>query len=358
MRWVWRLLVIIGGIMASTVPAAKAADTVTGTAIYRERIAVPPTAVFTAVLADVSRADAAAPELGRATIDPAGPPPYKFEIPYDSAAIDPNHTYAVRAKITVDDQLMFTTDTVHPVLTRGSPQHVEIVMKMASGRMPSPQTGNGTKSVRFQGMFTYLADAGRFRECHSGKSYPVAAEASFPELQEAYRENTAEPGAPLRVAVEGEVAMRPKMDGDGEEPTMIVHGVADTFPGKTCADDVAPAQLLNTYWVLEHIGDLTIEPAKNKKRQAHLVLTTEESRYRATAGCNLIGGQYTLDGDKLRLLPGPMTQMACAPPIDEYERRLLQALESTESWKIDGMNLTLIGRNGEDLAKFRAEYLR
>jgi putative lipoprotein len=48
------------------VPGAPLADDaeVSGTATYRERIALPPDAVFIAVLADVSRADAPAVEIG------------------------------------------------------------------------------------------------------------------------------------------------------------------------------------------------------------------------------------------------------------------------------------------------------
>jgi hypothetical protein len=66
------------------------AGTLEGTAAYRERIALPPDAVFEAVLQDISRADAPAKVLGRAIIDPAGQPPFRFEIAYDDAAVQPD----------------------------------------------------------------------------------------------------------------------------------------------------------------------------------------------------------------------------------------------------------------------------
>jgi uncharacterized lipoprotein YbaY len=53
---------------------------ITGTALYRERIALPPGAVFEATLEDISRADAPAEILGRARLEPAGQPPFRFEI--------------------------------------------------------------------------------------------------------------------------------------------------------------------------------------------------------------------------------------------------------------------------------------
>lgn len=113
-------------------PLLHAADMVTGTATYRERIAAPPDARFVAVLEDISRADAPAVELGRAEIDKAGNPPYAFEIAYDPAAIDDRHTYAVRATLTTGDRLLFTTDRVAQVLTRGAPSEIDLVMRMVS----------------------------------------------------------------------------------------------------------------------------------------------------------------------------------------------------------------------------------
>ena len=69
------------------VRAGRAADDghVTGTASYRERIALPPGAVFEAVLEDVSVADAPARELGRATVADPGNPPFAFDIGFDPA---------------------------------------------------------------------------------------------------------------------------------------------------------------------------------------------------------------------------------------------------------------------------------
>jgi copper homeostasis protein (lipoprotein) len=92
------------------------AGTLQGTAAYRERIALPPDAVFEATLQDVARADAPATVIGRAKLQPAGQPPFRFEIKYDDAAIKSNGRYAVRATITQGGQLLFTTDRVYSVL--------------------------------------------------------------------------------------------------------------------------------------------------------------------------------------------------------------------------------------------------
>src|ERR1700709_2047290 len=69
-----------------------------GTATYRERMALPPDAVFEATLEDVSRADAPATILGQARIEQPGNPPFHFTIQYDPALVLPTHVYAIRAR--------------------------------------------------------------------------------------------------------------------------------------------------------------------------------------------------------------------------------------------------------------------
>ena len=138
-QWVLLLAVtLIVGTTAMIVGAIPAqAETVTGSAQYRERIALPPNAVFTAQLLDVSLADTPSVEIGRAVIEPAGNPPYRFRINYDAKQIKPGHTYTVSARVTVNGKLMFVTDKTHPVLTAGSPDSVNILMKMASRSVAS-----------------------------------------------------------------------------------------------------------------------------------------------------------------------------------------------------------------------------
>ena len=89
---------------------AAAQSFVSGTALYKERIALPPGAVFVATLEDVSRVGGKAEELGRITLEKPGQPPFTFRIAYDPARIDQRSRYAVRARITLDGRLLFTTD--------------------------------------------------------------------------------------------------------------------------------------------------------------------------------------------------------------------------------------------------------
>ena len=104
------------------------ADTLQGTAECRENITLPADAVFEAELQDISIADAPAAVLGRSRLDPAGQPPFRFEIYYDGADIRTGHRYTVRATIKHQGRLLLTTDRIYPVLvSRNVPLQILLV---------------------------------------------------------------------------------------------------------------------------------------------------------------------------------------------------------------------------------------
>jgi putative lipoprotein len=117
--------------------APAAASLVTGTVGYRERIMLPPSAVVKVQLVDVSRADAPAMVIGEQSFDIGGKgAPYQFVIAYDPAKIEANHTYAVQARIEVGGKLRFISDQRYPVITRGAPTKVDILVKGATTPAP------------------------------------------------------------------------------------------------------------------------------------------------------------------------------------------------------------------------------
>jgi len=102
---------------------------VTGEAIYLERIAVPPDVRLEVKLEDISVADAPAERIGEVTIREAGQPPYPFTIEYDEAQIDPRHTYRLAARLYDGENLLFATDEVHQVITRGFPSEATLRLR-------------------------------------------------------------------------------------------------------------------------------------------------------------------------------------------------------------------------------------
>jgi putative lipoprotein len=108
---------------------------VTGTVAYRERVALPPTAVIKVQLVDVSRADAPAVVLGEQVIEAGGRQvPFAFEIRYDPARIDQRYTYAVQARIDDGDQLLFINDQRYAVITHGAPTEIAMMLRAVGGR--------------------------------------------------------------------------------------------------------------------------------------------------------------------------------------------------------------------------------
>ena len=103
---------------------------VTGTLTYRERIALPPGAVAEVWLLDTSLADAPAVEIAYQKITDPGNPPIPFVLEYDTSKIQERMQYSVRATIRHADQLLFTSDTHYPVLTRGAGNTADVLLIM------------------------------------------------------------------------------------------------------------------------------------------------------------------------------------------------------------------------------------
>jgi putative lipoprotein len=108
--------------------------TIEGEASYRERIALRHGAVLEVELLDVSRADAPSERLASIRIRAQSQVPIPFTLHYDPAMIEQNHTYAVTARLILQGKVIFRSDTVHPVLTRGAGNTVEILMVRTAGR--------------------------------------------------------------------------------------------------------------------------------------------------------------------------------------------------------------------------------
>jgi copper homeostasis protein (lipoprotein) len=114
-----------------------AAGRITGQVAYRERIALPPDAAIHLTLEDVSRQDAPATYIASQVIPTLGRQvPILFALYYASDAIDPRHTYQVRAAIVIDGQRRFMTTQAYPVLTRGNPDHIEMTVQGVQSKQP------------------------------------------------------------------------------------------------------------------------------------------------------------------------------------------------------------------------------
>ncbi len=107
--------------------------TVTGTITYLQRIALPPGTMKVLVqLADISKQDVASVVLGQQIITLEQQVPIPFVVTYNPKDIISTHRYAIQARITAQDGLLwFTTTSVYQVITNGYPHsNVEIILQM------------------------------------------------------------------------------------------------------------------------------------------------------------------------------------------------------------------------------------
>lgn len=210
--------------------------------------------------------------------------------------------------------------------------------------------------VTLRGMFLYFADAARFTECRSGRSWPVAMEGAFLGLQRAYLEARPAPQVPVLAEIEGMIAQRPRMEGGGTEAAMIVERLARLLPGEACDRPAPQPGLRNTAWRIERLGGEAIG-ADQGRREPYLLLSAAAPRFSATIGCNQMIGGFETSGETLRFRSGPSTMMACPAPLDAQERTLAATLTDTVSYRIDGTRLTLLAADGRALATLEAAYL-
>ena len=124
------LLIANDSLQAGGTPTTQTANNsiVTGTVNYRERIALPPDAVVLVQLRDVSLMDVAAKLISEQIIKPEHSVPIAFSLPYATKDIDERMTYSVFATIRSGDRLLFVSDRSYRVLTRGHPQHVDLLL--------------------------------------------------------------------------------------------------------------------------------------------------------------------------------------------------------------------------------------
>jgi heat shock protein HslJ/uncharacterized lipoprotein YbaY len=338
-------LIALGLLACSSAPPGG--TTLTGSATYRERIALPGDAVFVATLEDVSRADA--PAVAVASVRVASPAsPIAFAITVDPARLDAKRRYVVRGRITANGQLMFISDA-YPVLGAADVRRVEsMVLRRVAG------VGAAGEARRWRGLYRYQADAASFFDCASGDQFPLADDGAGLALQRAYLAARPSPGAPLLATVDARLVMRALEDGGSPRPVLQVERFIALAPQAQCEAVVASnaPTLENTPWRLTQLRGKPVV-VTDRQREPQLILQPEQHRVSGSGGCNRVSGGYTLAGDRLTFGRVAGTMMACGDGM-EQERVFLDALSQVVRWRIDGQRLELVDARGEVLARFDA----
>jgi copper homeostasis protein (lipoprotein) len=226
----------------------------------------------------------------------------------------------------------------------------EIVSELNYALIRAPAFAPVEPRLLMRGMYRYFADAGRFQECLTRWRLPVAQEADNVALERAYLAARRLPGEELLVNLEGRIALRPKIEGDGEELALVPLRFIGVWPGETCGARFDTAPLENSYWKLTRLGDAPVLVGE-RQREPYLILRPETGRLAGFGGCNRLLGSYRVDGERIELGRVASTMMACPEGMDA-EAALIDVLERAATWGILGEHLELFDADGGQLARF------
>lgn len=379
--------------------------TVSGNASYLQRIAMPPDAVLTVQVQDVSRADAAATVLaesrevfGRRQV------PLAYSVPVPRSAINPRMRYAVRATISVDGQMQFSTTRHYPVLTQGAPRQVNLVLaavpeagQPASSSAPvaTPAASSGfalpatfagvlpctgctgiahTLTMQADGSYrlrrTYLgtptgpimpmAESGRWTADHAGKLIALMRNAGdgatplyFRLTADGALRQLDQQGQAIKSSANQNLRRTAKIDPVNEAAGAQAGAKADA----SAAPNMAMATLQNTYWKLVELGGQPVSMLPGQEREVLITLASQDQRLMGFSGCNALSGAYLQNGAALKFDQLASSMRLCAPALNTLERQMLNTLIATTGQRIDGQRLSLLG-GGRVLARFEAVYLK
>lgn len=133
---------------ANTSIAATQQPNVSGTVWIRQKVALPPDAVLTVTLSDASLADAPSKVLAQKAVRTEGKQsPFSFVLPFNPADVQPKARILLSAAITVNDKLMFITDTVQPVINQGGTRADLTLVPVQQTAVPVQASGGATTTV-------------------------------------------------------------------------------------------------------------------------------------------------------------------------------------------------------------------
>ena len=138
-----------------------------------------------------------------------------------------------------------------------------------------------------------------------------------------------------------------KLDADGN---LINSGFTDKYILRK-----GQSEITEKYWKLDELMGKPISPPDKNKREAHMILKSENNRITGSGGCNTFNGSYVLkERNGISFSKIASTLMACENM--ETEQEFFKVLEMADNYFLSADTLFLYEDSLAPLARFEAVY--
>ena len=230
----------------------------------------------------------------------------------------------------------------------------EIVSKLDYSLRKKPFVDILAGPMKLNGMFLYMADAFTFKECKTGKSYPLVFQSPDVSVEKQYLALRPGAGKPVLATLKGAFVMRKPEPGAAPREHIVVQKINRFWPEGTCKNPGKPSVVLGgTYWrVISIAGSPGV--LDGARKTPNLVLSLYGSSVKGFTGCNSFMGEYTKGATALSFSRLVTTRMACPGKSGAIEQVFLGALRKTSGWKITGKTLELFDKRNRLLMRLKA----
>jgi heat shock protein HslJ len=136
--------------------------------------------------------------------------------------------------------------------------------------------------------------------------------------------------------------------------------ITDITKEDTASVSQSASIIKEKYWKLIELYGQKVTVSESRKKEAYFILKEKNNSVIGHGGCNSFVGVYELSGvNRIKFSNIASTMAACIDTsVMETEVQFFRALESVDSYYVNGSELQLIRARMAPLAKFEAVYLK
>jgi len=200
--------------------------------------------------------------------------------------------------------------------------------------------------VKIRGMFSIIGGNATLKECSSGVDFMVRKEKHYTIAAQNYLNTPHERNKPVLISILG------RMAGNGNSTNeIIIEQYRKFYPNKDCDGNKTRSSLTGTYWMPIEIDNQNWSDLSGGS-SAFLLLNADNS-FESYSACNKITGTYLVKSEVLLINREVGVRLAC-PDGMEKETLFIEALDDSETYRIDEDILELIDQNEKVRARFLA----